>query len=109
MLLKNEAQLTQDSYYEASVTRPPSSPALAQRITADVCVVGAGFAGLSAALELAARGYSVALLEAKTVGWGASGRNGGQALVGFAGEDAIASQFSVPDTRRAWDTTVEGL
>ncbi|MFC3110730.1 NAD(P)/FAD-dependent oxidoreductase [Undibacterium arcticum] len=109
MLLKKETRLTQDSYYEASVTRALPSPALAHRITADVCVVGAGFSGLSAALELAARGYSVALLEAKMVGWGASGRNGGQALVGFAGEDAIESQFSVADARCAWNTTVDGL
>ena len=47
---------------------------------ADVCVVGAGLAGLSAALELRQRGFTVALLEAKTVGWGASGRNAGHVL-----------------------------
>lgn len=109
MLLKKEAQLTQNSYYEASVTRLLPAPALAQRSTADVCVVGAGFSGLSAALELRARGYSVVVLEAQRVGWGASGRNGGQALVGFAGEDAIESQFSAADARRAWNTSVEGL
>jgi gamma-glutamylputrescine oxidase len=74
-------------------------------------VVGGGYAGLSAALELAQRGYSVVLLEAQRVGWGASGRNGGQAIVGFGsdGECAIEKQFSRQDARRAWDVSVEGV
>ena len=55
------------------------APAGASRArAADVCVVGAGFTGISAALHLAERGYSVVVLEAERVGWGASGRNGGQ-------------------------------
>lgn len=77
MLLEKEDELSRESYYEGSVVRAPASAALAERITADVCVVGGGYAGLSAALELAARGYAVVLLEARRVGWGASGRNGG--------------------------------
>ena len=91
MLLKKELGVIENSYYEASVVRPPPSPPLAERIAADVCVVGGGYAGLSAALELATRGYSVSLLEAQRVGWGASGRNGGQVIVGFGtdGEQAI--------------------
>jgi gamma-glutamylputrescine oxidase len=108
MLLNIDNKLT-DSYYEATVTRPAVSAALAANINADVCVVGGGLAGLSAALELAQRGYSVALLEANVVGWGASGRNGGQALVGYAADDAIEAQFSADDARRAWQLTVEGL
>ncbi|MDO8700962.1 MAG: FAD-binding oxidoreductase [Undibacterium sp.] len=104
-----EAQLTQNSYYEASVNRPAASASLGGRIVADVCVVGAGFAGLSAALELRAKGYSVTVLEAKTVGWGASGRNGGQAIVGYASDEAIESQFAPEDCRRAWHITVEAL
>ena len=78
-----EFELTRGSWYEASVVRPTAAPALAGSIETDVCVVGGGYAGLSTALELAERGYSVALLEARQAGWGASGRNGGQALVGF--------------------------
>ena len=67
-----------DSYYAATVPETERRRALAGRETADVCVVGAGFTGISAALHLAERGYSVIVLEAKRVGWGASGRNGGQ-------------------------------
>ena len=109
MLLSREAQLTQNSYYEASVVRPAPSAALLGRVSADICVVGAGLAGLSAALELRAKGYSVAVIEAKTAGWGASGRNGGQAIVGYASDEAIESQFKPEDCRRAWNITVEAL
>ena len=67
-----------DSCYAAAVPGRGRRPALAGRERADVCVVGAGFTGVSAALHLAERGYSVVVLEAEQVGWGASGRNGGQ-------------------------------
>jgi gamma-glutamylputrescine oxidase len=111
MLLKKELGVLENSWYEASVERPPLSQPLSQRVTADVCVVGGGYAGVSSALELAERGYSVVLLEAQRIGWGASGRNGGQAIVGFGsdGECAIEKQFSPADTRRAWDVSLEGL
>ncbi|OFZ70437.1 MAG: hypothetical protein A2Z01_00125 [Betaproteobacteria bacterium RBG_16_58_11] len=81
------------------MSRPLVSAPLAGRIAADVCVLGGGYAGLSAALDLAERGYSVALLEAQRLGWGASGRNGGQALVGFgfAGQEAIEVQLSAAE------------
>jgi gamma-glutamylputrescine oxidase len=109
MLINQEPKLNQDSYYEASVTRPQPQPALAGALKSDVCVVGAGFAGLSAALELRARGYQVVLLEARTVGWGASGRNGGQIIAGYASEEAFESQFSREDAARAWDMSVEAV
>ena len=108
MLLAKDDKLSA-SYYEASVTRPEALPALAGSVRADVCVVGGGLAGLSAALELAGRGYAVVLLEARRIGWGASGRNGGQAIVGFASDDAIESQLPPDDARRAWHLTVEAL
>ncbi|HKB52718.1 MAG TPA: FAD-binding oxidoreductase [Ramlibacter sp.] len=111
MLLKKELGVVEHSYYEASVNRRPPEPPLATRATADVCVVGAGYAGLSAAIELAERGFSVVVLEAQRVGWGASGRNGGQVIVGFGadGECAIEKQFPREDARRAWDVSVEGV
>lgn len=109
MLLNREKELTENSYYEASVVRPRACAALHGRIAVDVCVVGAGFAGLSAALELRAKGYTVAVLEAKTAGWGASGRNGGQAIVGYASDESIEEQFGADDARRAWQITVEAM
>ena len=111
MLLKKELGVVENSYYEASVARPPPSPALCEALTADVCVVGGGYAGISAALELAERGYSVVLLEAQRLGWGASGRNGGQMIVGFGGdgECAIEKQFAPGEARRVWDVSVDAL
>ncbi len=66
------------SYYAATAHAAPPRPALAGATTADVCVIGAGYTGLSTALHLAKKGRSVVVLEANRVGWGASGRNGGQ-------------------------------
>ena len=70
------------SYYAASSLPQPDHPVLQGEHVADVCVVGGGFTGLNTALELAERGMSVILLEAHKIGWGASGRNGGQLIRG---------------------------
>ena len=71
------------SYYAASAKGMRQRPALASDLEADVCVVGAGFTGINTAIELAQRGLSVVLLEARRIGWGASGRNGGQLIRGI--------------------------
>ncbi|MEY4932386.1 MAG: hypothetical protein RLZZ403_706, partial [Pseudomonadota bacterium] len=73
-----------DSYYAASANAAPLAAPLSGDIRADVCVVGGGIAGLSTALHLAERGYRVVLLEGHRIGWGASGRSGGQAIFGYA-------------------------
>jgi len=74
-----------DTYYAATTRdRQVQRPALDGLIDVDVCVVGAGFFGLYCALEMARAGRKVAVLEASRVGWGASGRNGGQLVAGFA-------------------------
>ena len=70
------------SYYAASANRQLQYPPLGGEVKVDVCVVGGGFSGLNTAIELAERGLSVALLEAHQIGWGASGRNGGQLIRG---------------------------
>ncbi len=67
-----------NSYYAASYDAGPPLPELEGDVTADVAVVGGGFSGVASALTLAERGYSVALVEAHRIGWGASGRNGGR-------------------------------
>ena len=70
------------SYYAASSVQQPNYPVLNGEVVADVCVIGGGYSGLNTALELAERGFSVVLLEARKIGWGASGRNGGQLIRG---------------------------
>jgi gamma-glutamylputrescine oxidase len=81
------------SYYAATINQPTSYPELEGKTNCDVCVVGAGFTGISTALTLAERGYSVALVEANRVGWGASGRNGGQMINGMSGLRKIAARY----------------
>jgi len=78
------------SYYAASVSEVTDFPQLQGAQSADVCVIGAGFTGVSTALHLAERGYKVHVVEANRVGWGASGRNGGQIIGGISGEKHIA-------------------
>jgi gamma-glutamylputrescine oxidase len=75
-------------YYAVSAGPPPPHPTLRHALKADVCVVGGGFTGLSAALHLAENGAVVALVEADTVGFAASGRNGGQIHTGLRKEQA---------------------
>ena len=82
------------SYYAASANPARHRPPLDGEVHVDMGIVGAGFSGLSTALHLAERGYSVAIIEANKVGWGASGRNGGQIVNGLnAGLDKIAREF----------------
>lgn len=81
------------SYYAATLNDRADYPALSNDVSVDVCIVGGGFSGVAAALTLAERGRSVALLEANRIGWGASGRNGGQILPGWSGEAAMIRQL----------------
>ncbi|WP_022728273.1 NAD(P)/FAD-dependent oxidoreductase [Fodinicurvata sediminis] len=97
-----------DSYYRASVSDGPVRPALAESLQADVCVIGAGYSGLSTAIELAERGLDVVVLEAQTVGWGASGRNGGQVCSGFSsGTGKIERALGREDARLLFDMAEE--
>jgi len=98
------------SYYAATAHAAPGHPAVASDVTVDVCVVGAGITGCATALELAERGFKVALVEAERVGWGASGRSGGQAIFGFGTDMArIAAQAGPESARRMWDVSIEAL
>ncbi|KVM99481.1 MULTISPECIES: FAD-binding oxidoreductase [unclassified Burkholderia] len=98
------------SYYAATVNDTTRHPPLEGTIDADVCVIGAGLTGVSAALNLAERGHSVAVVEASKVGWAASGRNGGQLIGGFAcGIDAFEPYLNADEIRLIWDMGLETL
>ncbi len=80
------------SLWAATAPSAPDTPPLAEDMQADVCIIGGGFCGLSAALHLAEAGTHVVLLEAHEPGWGASGRNGGQVITGLKWDpDELAS------------------
>jgi gamma-glutamylputrescine oxidase len=98
------------TYYSASRSPSPARPALAGAQRCDICVVGGGIAGTSAALHLAERGFDVILLEAQKIGWGASGRSGAQVLPGVAAsQDKLEKLIGAPDAHKVWDVSVEGV
>ena len=82
-----------DSWYAATAPLLPSFPSLEGEETADVCVIGGGYTGLSAALHLKKKGYDVVLLETQRVGWGASGRNGGHVGTGQRADQASIEKW----------------
>jgi len=91
------------SYYAATAIPSPERPSLAGQIDCDVCVIGGGYTGLSSALHLAERGYDVVLLEAARIGWGASGRNGGQIGSGQRlGALELIEAYGHEDAIRLW-------
>ncbi|WP_445003244.1 NAD(P)/FAD-dependent oxidoreductase [Halomonas mongoliensis] len=97
------------SWYAATANPAPERPALAGELDCDVCVVGAGFTGLSAALHLAERGLSVVVLEAARVGFGASGRNGGQIVNSYSRDmDVIEAKYGTETARALGDMAFEG-
>lgn len=81
------------SYYAASANLTSPFPALDGDIDVDIAVVGGGFTGINSALELVERGFRVAVLEANHIGWGASGRNGGQVTGSLSGDKAMEREF----------------
>ncbi len=98
-----------DSYFAATANARTDFPKLEGEIGADVCVIGAGYTGLSAALNLAERGLSVVVLEARRVGWGASGRNGGQICTGFSpGNERTEAWLGKDDAHKLFAIAEEG-
>ena len=98
------------TWYAASEPLPPALPALQGEQRADVAILGAGYTGLSAALALAEAGHRVTVLEAQRIGWGASGRNGGQAIVGYGCEpDTLEHLVGAGHARVLFDLSREGM
>ena len=108
MKKSDQGQEHTNSYYAATASEVTSYPLLEGAHSADVCVVGAGFTGTSTALTLAERGYSVALVEANRVGWGASGRNGGQLIHGGCGLDKLLEIHGAGIADLVWDMKWRG-
>ena len=105
LLYANDRQGTYpESWYAATVSPGPVRPALSGKLRADVCVIGGGYTGLSAALHLAEAGLSVVLLEAHRAGFGASGRNGGQLGSGQRVDQTKLEKMAGPETaRKLWN------
>ena len=102
--------LPAESWYDATRVAAPERPRLNYDLDVDVCVIGAGFAGLTAAREVARRGWSVAVLEANRVAWAASGRNTGFVLPGFADEvDSMVERVGLDHTKQLWALSERGL
>ena len=97
-----------ESYYVATADIPPERPALDGDMRADVAVIGAGYTGLSTALHAAQKGLKVVVIDAHRVGFGASGRNGGQVGTGWNKDQHwLEKRVGKDDARRLWDLTVE--
>lgn len=101
---------TAPTWYEATRVESPQRERLAYDLDVDVCVIGAGLAGLTAAREVARRGWSVVVLEAGTIGAAASGRNTGFVLPGYSeGIDDMIERIGLDHTKQLWALSLDGL
>jgi gamma-glutamylputrescine oxidase len=99
-----------ESWYAAGAHQRTDYPDLRGDLRVDVCVLGAGITGLSTAIYLAERGYKVAVLEGRCVGWGASGRSGGQMIFGFASDQSkLVRLVGRQNARTIWECSLEGM
>ncbi|MCB1609039.1 MAG: FAD-binding oxidoreductase [Xanthomonadales bacterium] len=97
------------SYYAASANPSPARPSLTGSVDAEICIIGGGYTGLSAALHLLEAGREVVLLEAQRVGWGASGRNGGQIVHSYSRDmDVIEAAHSADAATALGSMAFEG-
>jgi gamma-glutamylputrescine oxidase len=97
------------SYYAATANPSPYRPPLMGEVRAEVCIIGAGFSGISAALTLAEGGIAAVVLESKRVGWGASGRNGGQIVNGYSRDlSTIEGRYGKGPAKALADMSLEG-
>ena len=98
------------SYYRHSVKSIEINDILQNNLDVDVCIIGAGFTGVSSALNLANKGYKVVILEAKKIGWGASGRNGGQLGNGMRRDQFyIEKKLGLEHAKELWNLGLEAV
>src|SRR5690348_5521266 len=106
----SEGRAMEAGWYEATSVARPDRPPLKLDLDVDVCIVGAGVAGLTVAREIAQRGWSVAVLEGGHVAWAASGRNLGFVLPGFSEDiDDIIERVGLDHTKQLWALSEQGL
>src|SRR5712692_11532752 len=102
--------IKEKNYWLETVTTPPAQSARDLPDSIDVVVVGGGFCGLSAARTLAKRGVKVAVLEANSIGWGASSRNGGMVLTGMKlSAETLAKRYGMELTRRMYADSLASI
>jgi glycine/D-amino acid oxidase-like deaminating enzyme len=107
---REEGVVMEAGWYEATGVARPDRPRLNLDLDVDVCVIGAGLAGLTVAREVAQRGWSVAVLEAAQVAWAASGRNLGFVLPGYFEDiDAIVERIGLDHAKQLWVLSEQGL
>ena len=105
-----ESQPHVASYYAATANRQTDYPQLRGEQKCDVCVIGGGITGLSSSFHLVTKGYEVILLEANRIGWGASGRNGGQCIFGYSCDmGKIRGLVGLKQARMLWDMSSEAV
>ena len=97
-----------NSYYANSIKDETDYPVLEQELTTDICIVGGGFSGVSAGLHLSELGYKVVIVEANKIGWGATGRNGGEIIGGFSGDAIMQKKYDTKYTDMLWNMRWEG-
>jgi len=90
------------SYYAATANQDLKYEQLNSNVRTQVCVIGGGFTGLNTAINLAKKGYDVVLIESEKIGWGASGRNGGQLISGFSFSDHFEKKGTKNDVQNIW-------
>ena len=98
------------SFYRNSIDPFNSNETLDDYTNVDVCVIGGGFTGVSSAINLSKKGYSVVLCEARQVGWGASGRNGGQLGIGMRkDQNTIETTLGFDHAKELWNLGLESV
>ncbi len=114
MFSKNQTYEQHDnekiSFYRSSVENLNSKDQLNTDIDIDVCVIGGGLTGISSALNLSKKGYSVAICEARKIGWGASGRNGGQLGIGMRKDQySVEKMLGLNHAKELWNLGLESV